>query len=219
MRKRAGGLSGLAGWPRHSPWTGAKVHRRGGEQRLHAAHAFEIGVEAAGRDHGEAGEPGGELDVALGVHPPALSVVDRAHRLLGLVERVQRCVDCRHVAGADQPLAVLDPLGDRLPVARLLGQAGEVARDPGAGLLGGTGGLQEGLLARRLVAADHGEAGQHRRAGLEEVAVKNRRSARCRASPARPRGRRRPKAPEPPRRFPRGTGVFHRTGVLHRDGR
>ena len=54
----------------------------------------------------------------------------------------------------------------------------------GPGLLGGAGGFEEGLLARRLVAGDHGEAGQHRRAGLQEVAVEV--ADQRVAAPARP---------------------------------
>ena len=61
-------------------------------------------------------------------------------------------VDRDRVAGPDQPLAVLDPLGHRLPVARLLGQARQISGDPGARLLGGASGFEEGLLACRLVA-------------------------------------------------------------------
>ena len=148
-----------------------EVHRRGGQQGLHPAHALEIGVEPAGRDHGQAGQPGGQLHVALGVHPPALAVIDRAHRLFGLVERIERRIDRRHVAGPNQLLAVLDALAHRLPVARLLGQAGQVAGDAGAGLLGRAGRLQERLLAGRHVTGYHGEAGQHRAARLQEVAV------------------------------------------------
>ena len=135
-------------------------------------------------DHRQAGEPGRELHVALGVHPPALAVIDRAHRLLRLVEGVERGVDGDRVAGPDQPLAVLDPLGHRLPVARLLGQARQVSGEAGAGLLGRARGLEKGLLARRLVAGHHGEAGQHRRARLEEVAVEI--ADQRVAAPARP---------------------------------
>ena len=134
--------------------------------------------------HGEAGKPGGELDVALGVHPPALAVIDRAHRLLGLVEAVERRVDRDRVAGPDQPLAVLEPLGHRLPVPRLLGQAGQIPCNAGAGLLRGARRLEERLLARRLVAGDHGEAGQHRAARLQEVAVEV--ADQRVAAPARP---------------------------------
>ena len=161
-----------------------EVDRARRQQGLHPAHAFEIGVETAGRGHRQTGQPGGELHVALRVHPPALAVVDRAHRLLGLVERVQRGVDGGHVAGPDQLLAVLDPVGHRLPVARLLGQAGEILGDAGARLLGGAGGFQERLLARRLVAGGDGEAGEHRAARLQEVAVEV--ADQGVAAPARP---------------------------------
>ncbi len=120
------------------------VHRceidgRGGEQGLHPAHAGEIGVEPAGRDHGQTGEPGRQVGVTLGAQAPALAVIDGAHRLLGLVDGVQGRVDRDHVAGLDQPLAVLEPLGDEAPVLGLLGQARQVARDPRARLLRGPG--------------------------------------------------------------------------------
>ena len=124
------------------------------------------------------------MHIALGVHPPALAVIDRAHRLLGFVERIERRIDRDRVTGPDQLLAVLDPLRHRLPVARLLRQAGEVSGNAGSGLLGGAGGFEERLLARRLVAGDHGEAGQHRRAGLQEVAVEV--ADQRVAAPARP---------------------------------
>ena len=149
-----------------------EVDRGGRQQGLHPSHAGKIGVETAGRHHGQAGEPGRELHVALGVHPPALAVIDRAHRLLGLVDGLRRRVDRRHVAGAHQALAVLEPLGDRLPVSGLLGQARQVARKAGAGLLGRPGGFEEGALAVGGLAGHHGERRQHRAAGLEEVAVK-----------------------------------------------
>ena len=62
--------------------------------------------------------------------------------------------------------------------------SGGVPCNAGPGLLGGAGGFEERLLARRLVAGDHGEAGQHRRAGLQEVAVEI--SDQRVAAPARP---------------------------------
>ena len=98
---------------------------------------------------GSEASPGRQLDVALGDRAPALAVMDGAHRLLGLVDGVERGVDRDRVAGPDQALAVLEALGDRLPVARLLGQAGQVAGDAGAGLLGRPGRLEEGALAVR----------------------------------------------------------------------
>ena len=111
-------------------------------------------------------------------------MVDRADRLLGLVERIQRRVDRDQVRRADQLLAVLDALRDRLPVARLLGQAGQVPRDPGPRLLGRAGGLQEGPLAGGFVARGEDKRGQHRAAGLEEVAVEV--ADQDVAAPARP---------------------------------
>ena len=148
-----------------------EVDRRRGEERLQPPHPGEVGIEPARRHHGQAGEPGGELHVALGVHPPALAVIDRAHRLLGLVDGFDRRVDRRHVAGTDQPLPVAQPLGHRLPVARLLRKPRQVARDAGAGLLGRAGGLEERLLPIGLLAGHHRQAGEHRTARLEEVAV------------------------------------------------
>ena len=107
-----------------------QIDRRRGQQRLHPAHALEIGVEPAGGRHRQAGEPGRELDIALRVHPPTLAVIDRAHRLLGFVERIERRIDRDRVTGPDQLLAVLDPPGDALPVAGLLRQAGRYRAMP-----------------------------------------------------------------------------------------
>ena len=183
-QEQGGRVVGTGGLPPPLAVQGGEVDGGRRQQRLHPAHAFEIGIEAAGGRHGEAGEPRGELHVALGVHPPALAVIDRAHRLLGLVEGVERGVDGGHVAGTDQLLAVLDPVGHRLPVARLLGETRKILGDAGAGLLGGAGGFQERLLARRLVAGDDGEAGQHGTARLEEVAVEV--ADQRVAAPARP---------------------------------
>ena len=183
-QEQGGGIVGVGGLAAPLAVQRRQVDRARRQQGLHPAHAFEVGVEAAGGRHRQAGQPGRELHVALRVHPPALAVVDRAHRLLGLVQGVERGIDGGHVAGPDQFLAVLDPVGDRLPVSGFLGQAGEIFGDPGAGLLGRAGALQERLLARRLVAGDDGEAGQHRAAGLQEVAVEV--ADQRVAAPARP---------------------------------
>ena len=161
-----------------------QVDRRRGQQRLHPAHAGEVGVEPAARHHRQAGKPGRELDIALGDHPPALAVIDRAHRLLGLVDGVQGRIDRDRVAGPDQAFAVLQPLGHDLPVARLLRQPGQIACQPGAGLLGRAGRFEERLLARRLVAGGQRQCREHRAAGLQEVAVEV--ADQRVAAPARP---------------------------------
>ena len=144
---------------------------RGGEQGLHPAHPGQIGVEPARGDHGQAGEPGRQVGVALGAQAPALAVIDGPHRLLGLVDPVQGRVDRDQVAGLDQPLPVLEPLGDEAPVPCLLGQTRQIARDPRARLLRGPGGLEEGALAGRLIPHRDGEGGQDRGARLQEVPV------------------------------------------------
>ena len=161
-----------------------QVDRRRSEQRLHPAEAFEIGVETAGCRHRQAGEPGRQLDIAFGADAPALAVIDRAHRLLGLVDAIERRIDRGRVAGPDQPLAVLEALGDDAPVVRLLGQARQIAGDAGAGLLGGAGGFEERLLAVGGIAGADRERGQDRAARLQEIAVEiaNQRVA----APARP---------------------------------
>ena len=124
------------------------------------------------------------MRVALGAQAPALAVVDGPHRLLGLVDGVQGRVDGDRVAGSDQPLAVLQPLGDEAPVPGLLRKAREVAGDARARLLRRPGGSQEGAFAVRGVAHHHGEGGQDRSTRLKEVPVEI--ADQGVAAPARP---------------------------------
>ena len=156
------------------------------------------------------------MDVALGADPPALAVIDRAHRLLGLVDGIERRIDGREIARPDQPLAVLEALGDDAPVARLLRQAREIAGDAGAGLLGGAGGFEEGLLAVGRLAGHDRETGQHRAARLQEVPVEV--ADQRVAAPARPdlgEGQRR----KHPHRHIAGAAVAAAVGVVEHQPR
>ena len=168
---RAARRASYALWPRHSPCTGARLTA----DEVSRVFIRPIRARSASRppcrDHGQAGEPARQVGVALSSQAPALAVVDGAHRLFGLVDRVERRVDTDGVTRPDQALAFLQPFGHEAPVPGLLREAGQVAGYPRARLLRRPGGLEEGALPVRRLAHHHGERGQYRGARLQEITV------------------------------------------------